>query len=52
MKYEEFMERYSNKVWEKYNIPTEEEIETMKANGIDPDTGLELDSDSDSDMNH
>jgi hypothetical protein len=56
MNYEEFMERYGNKVREKYNLPTEEEIEAMKANGIDPDTGLELDSDSDSDsdssMNH
>ena len=51
-KYEEFMERYGNKVWEKCNLPTEEEIEAMKANVIDPDTGLELDSDSDSNMNN
>ena len=54
MNYKEFMERYGNKVREKYNLPTKEEIEAVKANGIDPDTGLELDSDSDSDssMNH
>ena len=56
MKYKAFMETYGNKVQAKYDIPTEEEIEAMKANGIDPDIGLELDSDSDSgsgsDMNN
>jgi hypothetical protein len=49
MKYEAFMEKYGNKVQANYDIPTEEEVEAMKANGIDPDTGLELGSDSDSD---
>lgn len=49
MKYEAFMEKYGNKVQANYDIPTEEEVEVMKANGIDPDTGRELGSDSDSD---
>ena len=51
MKYE-FMGKYGNKVREKYDLPTEEEIEAMKVNSIYPDTGLELDSDSDSDTNN
>jgi len=37
-----FMEKYGNKVLQKYNLPASEEIEAMKINGIDPDTGLNL----------
>ncbi|KAJ7080889.1 hypothetical protein B0H15DRAFT_953237 [Mycena belliarum] len=43
-----FMEVYGNEILVQYNIPTEEEIEQMQANGEDPD-GRDDDEEEDGD---